>query len=101
MEQKVEPTDEHVREEVSRVLERLPGIDVGNIELQVAEGLVTLTGTADDLGARRRAEVLIRAIPGVRSVDNGIRESEGRLSEALNDLSATGTGSTPGREPKP
>jgi osmotically-inducible protein OsmY len=86
--------DERVREDVGDVLARLPGIDVGNIELQVAEGVVRLTGTVENPQAWHDAQTAIAKVPGVRRVDNQLRLSEGRLNEALNDLSATGTGTT-------
>ena len=87
-------SDERVREDVSQVLEGTRGVDVGNIELSVAEGVVTLTGTVEDAETWHRAQSAVAGVPGVRRVDNKLRLSEGRLNEALNDLSAAGTGST-------
>ena len=88
-------SDERVREDVSRVLEGVRGVDVGNVELSVAEGVVTLTGTVEDADTWHRANSAVAGVPGVSRVDNQLRLSEGRLNEALNDFSATGTGTAP------
>jgi osmotically-inducible protein OsmY len=85
-------SDERVREDVVAVLKRQPGVDIGDIELQVAQGVVTLTGTVADPGKWHETEKAIEKVPGVERVDNQLRLSEGRLNEALNDFSATGVG---------
>jgi osmotically-inducible protein OsmY len=87
-------SDQRVREDVSQALEGVPGVDVGNIELSVAEGVVTLSGTVPDAETWHRAQSAVAAVEGVRRVDNTLRLSEGRLNEALNDLSAAGAPGT-------
>ena len=87
-------SDERVREDVSQALEGVPGVNAGKIELSVAEGVVTLTGTVEDAETWHRAQSAVAGVPGVGRVDNKLRLSEGRLNEVLNDLSAAGTGST-------
>ena len=89
-------SDERVREDVVDVLKRQPGVDIGDIELQVAQGVVTLTGTVDNPQLWHETEKAIERVPGVQRVDNRLRLSQGRLNEALNDFSATGAGTTPG-----
>jgi osmotically-inducible protein OsmY len=88
-------SDERVREDVVAVLKRQPEVDIGDIELQVAQGVVTLRGTVDNPQVWHETEKAIEGVPGVQRVDNQLRLSQGRLNEALNDLSATGTGTTP------
>jgi hyperosmotically inducible protein len=50
---------------------RLKGAD---IDVQVDRGVVTLMGDVKDVGARARASEVARAVPGVRSVKNELRE---------------------------
>lgn len=50
---------------------RLKGSD---IDVQVDRGVVTLMGDVKDVGARARASEVARAVPGVRSVKNELRE---------------------------
>jgi osmotically-inducible protein OsmY len=88
-------SDQLVRENVVDVLKRQPGVDIGDIELHVAQGVVTLTGTVDNPEVWHQTEKAIEKVPGVQRVDNQLRLSEGRLNEALNDFSASGAGTTP------
>jgi hyperosmotically inducible protein len=50
---------------------RLKGSD---IDVRVDRGVVTLMGDVKDVGARARASEVARAVPGVRSVKNELRE---------------------------
>lgn len=83
-------SDERIREDVGDALERHPDIDASDIELQVTDGVVVLSGTVEDRRTKRLAEDVVDAIPGVRDVDNQLRISHGRLDEVLEDFSATG-----------
>lgn len=85
-------TDERVREDVADLLARHPGIEVGDIDLMVADGVVTLSGTVDEARTSRTVEDAIGKVAGVKAVNNRLRVSQGRLHEALNDFSASGTG---------
>ena len=89
-------SDQRVREDVVDVLKHLQGVDIGDIELQVADGVVTLSGTVDNPKVWHDTQTAVASVPGVKRVENGLRLSEGRLNEALNDVSATGAGTTPG-----
>jgi osmotically-inducible protein OsmY len=92
-------SDERVREDVGDALERHGEIDASDIELHVAEGVVTLTGLVEDRRMLALAVQVVEAVPGVKRVDNQMRVSQGRLDNVLNDFSATGTstGSDPDR----
>jgi hypothetical protein len=85
-------TDERVREDVADLLARHPGIEVGDIDLMVADGVVTLAGTVDEANTSRTVEDAIGKVAGVKAVNNRLRVSQGRLNEVLNDFSASGTG---------
>jgi osmotically-inducible protein OsmY len=88
-------SDERIWEDVGDILERHPDIDASDIELQVSEGVVTLTGTVENRRVKRMVEDAIDAVPGVKDVSNQLRISEGRLNEMLNDFSARGTSPGP------
>ncbi len=65
--------DDRIREDLSEQLERHPGIDASEIEVQVSQGEVTLTGTVSDRHAKRMAEDVAEHVSGVRDVQNQIR----------------------------
>ena len=50
-----------------------PMLDAGEIEVQVKNGEVTLTGTVSDRLAKRHAEDMIERVSGVRDVQNNIK----------------------------
>ena len=87
-------SDQRVREDVVGVLKAIPGIDIGDVELRVAEGVVTLMGTVANPELWHRADNAVATVPGVKRVDNQLRLSDGKLNELLNDFSATGTATT-------
>ena len=66
-------TDTRILEDVSDRLADDPHLDASGIEVAVAEGEVTLSGTVDSRAARRHAEDLVASVPGVRQVMNGLR----------------------------
>jgi len=51
-------------------------LDAGEIEVQVKNGEVTLSGTVSDRLAKRHAEDMIERVSGVRDVQNNIRVKE-------------------------
>lgn len=65
--------DARVLEDVGDRLSEDPGLDASGIDLAVADGEVTLGGVVADRAARRRAEDLAAAVPGVRQVLNHLR----------------------------
>ncbi|WP_428679531.1 BON domain-containing protein [Reyranella sp.] len=48
-------------------------LDAGEIEVQVKNGEVTLSGTVTDRLAKRHAEDMIERVTGVRDVQNDIK----------------------------
>jgi osmotically-inducible protein OsmY len=92
-------SDERLREEVSDRLMADDQIDASDIEVQVRQGEVTLTGTVDDRWAKRRAEDCAEQVMGVRDVMNQIRvqgsgEQQGRYTGSSGTTSRSESTST-------
>jgi osmotically-inducible protein OsmY len=66
-------SDERLREEVSDRLMADDQVDASDIEVEVRDGEVRLTGTVPDRWAKRRAEDCAEQVMGVRDVMNQIR----------------------------
>ena len=66
-------SDERIREDVSDRLTDDWLVDAGNIEVAVANGEITLSGTVDSRQAKRRAEDCAESVSGVRNVQNNLR----------------------------
>ena len=73
--------DRRIFEDVCEWLGEDPRVDARRISVQVRAGDVTLEGTVSDRRARRLAEDIAGAVPGVRDVFNRLRVAE-RRSEA-------------------
>jgi len=70
-------SDDRIREDVNERLTDHPHIDASDIEVQVQNGEVTLSGTVDDRQAKRLAEDITESVSGVREVHNQIRVHQG------------------------
>lgn len=66
-------SDERIKEEVSEALYRDYHVDASEIEIEVKEGVVTLSGTVENREAKRSAEECIENLSGVQDVHNRIR----------------------------
>jgi hypothetical protein len=66
-------SDDRIREDVNERLTDHPQIDASEIEVQVQNCDVTLTGTVDDRRAKRLAEDIADSVSGVRDVHNQLR----------------------------
>jgi hypothetical protein len=66
-------SDERIKEEVSEALYRDYHVDASEIEVEVKDGVVTLSGTVDSRQAKRSAEECIENLTGVSDVHNRIR----------------------------
>lgn len=69
-------SDDRIREDVCDCLTDDPMLDAGEIEVQVKNGEVTLSGTVSDRLAKRHAEDMIERVSGVKDVQNNIRAKE-------------------------
>ncbi|HEY8538933.1 MAG TPA: BON domain-containing protein [Steroidobacteraceae bacterium] len=70
-------SDERIREDVCECLTEDDYIDATNIEVQVKDGEVTLSGTVNTREEKRRACDLIEDLPGVKDVHNNLRVGAG------------------------
>jgi hypothetical protein len=72
-------SDERIREDVNDALTDDDLLDASDIQIEVQDCEVTLSGTVTSREDKRRAEDLVEDISGVRHVQNEIRvEREGR-----------------------
>jgi hypothetical protein len=82
-------SDERIREEVC---ERLTDedVDVGDVEVSVSGGEVTLTGTVRDRRTKREVEAIVDGVSGVTDVANQLRLKGASQAEAKDPLSSIG-----------
>jgi osmotically-inducible protein OsmY len=66
-------SDDRIKEEVCEILARNPRIDASDIEVEVSNAMVSLSGTVDSKEIRRAAEIAIENLSGVEDVKNEIR----------------------------
>jgi osmotically-inducible protein OsmY len=100
-------SDDRIREEISDQFMENDQLDASEIEVQVSDGVVTLTGTVDDRQAKRLAEDMAERASGVRDVMNHLKvdnESSMRASggsstrgDGRDQAGTTGTGSSGSR----
>lgn len=76
-------SDERIREDVNERLTEDVWVDASEIEVSVAEGEVTLSGTVDSRRTKRRAEDCADSVTGVKHVQNNLRYTSGVISPAL------------------
>ena len=70
-------SDERIREHVCDALTDDPHLNAADIEVEVRDGEVTLSGSVDSRGAKRHAEDLALQASGVRDVQNDLRVAKG------------------------
>jgi hypothetical protein len=75
-------SDDRIREDVNERLTDHPHIDASEIEVQVQNGEVTLSGTVEDRHAKRLAEDIADSVSGVRDVHNQIRVHQGETARS-------------------
>jgi hyperosmotically inducible protein len=62
--------DKALAKQVRRQLVRTKGVDASEVMVGVKDGAVLLRGRLDNSEQKERVESVVRAIPGVKSVDN-------------------------------
>jgi hypothetical protein len=93
-------SDERLREEVSDRLMADDRLDASEIEVQVENGEVTLTGTVEDRPAKRRAEDCAEQVMGVREVMSQLRvQARTGESRGAGQGMSVGTSGAPPRQP--
>lgn len=94
-------SDERIRDDINDRLTDYPYLDASDIEVEVNNGEVTLTGTVESRYAKRMAEDIAEDISGVTHVENRLRvrqntSSFGSTGTSNFSSSDTNTGSTSG-----
>ncbi len=84
-------SDERIREDVCECLTEDDFIDATNIEVQVKDGEVTLSGTVNSRDEKRRTEDVLDALPGVRDVNNMLRvvNEGGQIEDSQRSMGRT------------
>jgi len=100
-------SDQKVMFAVERLLELDDTVVSGLIDVQVQDGIVTLSGAQDDLMSKRRAAEIAETVKGVRSVINRIalepaEQSDSQIQTAIVNvlLDDPGTNSFPNWGPR-
>ena len=75
-------SDERIREDVSDALERHPAIDASEIEVQVRDGVVHLSGSVENRNQKRLAEDAVEHLNGVRDVKNELSINQSLFERA-------------------
>ena len=70
-------SDERIREDVSDRLMMHPDVDASDIEVHVANGIITLTGTVADRHQKRIADFIAEDVVGVDDVHNQLKVRHG------------------------
>jgi osmotically-inducible protein OsmY len=66
-------SDERIKEDVCEMFSANPWLDASNTEIEVKNGIVTLTGTVNDRRTRQLMEDIAEAVPGVKDVECQIK----------------------------
>lgn len=74
-------SDERIREDVCERLTDDSRVDASDLEIQVQDGVVTMSGSISDRDMKRRAEDIAESVNGVRDVQNQIRVERARGEE--------------------
>ena len=83
-------SDERIKEDVNDRLTDDPYLDASDIEVELSNAEVTLSGTVKARQDKRRAEDLAESVSGVSHVQNNIRVRQGdRGAESSTDRTTT------------
>jgi hyperosmotically inducible protein len=70
----VDRKDDDIKKAVEARISNDPRLKGADIDVRADKGVVTLTGSAKDLGSRARASEVARSVDGVRAVKNEVQE---------------------------
>ncbi len=73
-------SDERIEDEICEALARDKYIDASDIEVDVEDGIVTLSGSVTDRDDRLDAEVLVERVLGVEDIKNDIKVNRRSLT---------------------
>ncbi|HEX2138481.1 MAG TPA: BON domain-containing protein [Woeseiaceae bacterium] len=91
-------SDERIRDDVNDWLTDDWALDASEIEVQVSNGEVTLSGTVSNRHDKRRAEDIAEEVSGVRHVQNNLRVREAMTSIGGTEASGATTASPRARK---
>ena len=80
--------DERIRDDISDLLTDNAWVDASDIEVQVEQGEVTLSGTVESRRTKRIAEDIAESVSGVKDVHNRLRVWSGGVRDAEVERSA-------------
>lgn len=80
-------SDIRIFDDVSDALYRCPDVDASDIEVNVRNGIVTLSGTVASRVEKKVAEMSIEPIPGVIDIENLLVIERPRRRGLINDYS--------------
>ena len=86
-------SDERIKEDVNDRLSDDYYLDASDVEVQVSNTEVTLTGTVNNRNDKRRAEDLAESVSGVSNVENRLRVKQ---QSGYGNYSTSGTGTETG-----
>ncbi|HEX7879232.1 MAG TPA: BON domain-containing protein [Candidatus Eisenbacteria bacterium] len=87
-------SDERIKEDLCEMFSANPWLDASNTEVEVKQGVVTLTGTVGDRRMRQMMEDIADGVPGVKDVECQIK------LETKTKAGAMGTGEKSGEKDK-
>jgi osmotically-inducible protein OsmY len=90
-------SDDRIKEDVNDRLTDHTFLDASDIDVEVNNGEVVLTGTVDSRWAKRQAEDIAEDISGVKNVENRIRVKTETFTTSTSDQTNTGTESARGK----
>ncbi len=93
-------SDDRIKEDVNERLTEHSHIDATEIEIQVRNGEVTITGEVEDRRIKRMVEDLVEGVSGVKEVHNQLRTSRGNSQHAAATEKATAAQTTGAQRPK-
>jgi hypothetical protein len=88
-------SDERIKDDIHEELIRHGRIDASDIEVQVKDGEVTLTGQVTSRHDKRIAEELAEKVLGVHDVQNQLRVRSGQMQNQGADQQRSGMSSSP------
>jgi osmotically-inducible protein OsmY len=78
--------DMRIRKNVTDRLAEDTDLDSSDIEVSVENGAVTLRGSVDSLWDKRRAEDIVKSVPGIKGVNNKLRASMASQTTPIADF---------------
>lgn len=88
-------SDARIKEDICERLMEDDAIDASDIEIDVANGEVTISGNVDRRDIKRQVEDVVEDVMGVKHVQNNIRVEKDRASDDQKDWKGAGARTAP------